>query len=443
MMMKNVIATSAAVLASIFAGYGLIKLLRTGAGSEVAIARVHVPIADINAGPSNAPVTLILYSDSDCPPCQKAFDGAKRLVAAKPRDVRVSLRHFPFPGHKSSRLVAHAAIAAGGQGQGLQLYEKLLSAGNDASREVIVGAATVLGMDTGRFFADLQSNATWARLEDDIEWGGRLALNEVPMFFVNGRRVAGTIPFEELSKVVEEELLRVQRHHPGASYPDDLYRVLVPPDPLLSHELARVQARLEDRMKSPVPVDTGDSPWTGAERPLVTIVEFADFRSGESARMAGTLKRIIDAYGSSVRLTYKHFPGETDQDALRTAEVAERARSQGKFWQMHDHLFLNQISQSPVDIERHAEALGLALPASGGPDVQARSRVLTDVGQARALGVTTTPTIFINGSRVEGPAPYWALRMLVEKALARAGGGANKVATEAPEAEGASRKAQN
>lgn len=161
-------------------------------------------------------------------------------------------------------------------------------------------------------------------------------------------------------------------------------------------------------------VEQGDHAVTGpaADKAQITIVQFADFECPYSASSFQVMQWIKKEYGEHVRLVYRHFPVATiHPNASHAAQAAECARTQGKFWEMHDTLFLNQKNLSPENIRQYASALQLDMKAFDSclKDEVVQKRVVQDVEDGLAAGVSGTPTFFVNGFKMQGfiPAAGW------------------------------------
>ncbi|MGI5864113.1 MAG: DsbA family protein [Myxococcales bacterium] len=170
------------------------------------------------------------------------------------------------------------------------------------------------------------------------------------------------------------------------------------------------------------PVPIGDSPVRGPADAWVTIVEFADFECPYCVRAAETIAEIEAAYGADVRLVFKHYPLDFHQRAMPAAVAAECARAQGRFWAMYDRLFDAEGALSASDLERYAGAVGLDLATWRGcvSSGAHQSRIDSDVQLAESLGVSATPTLFINGWRVVGAQPFAELKRVVDRELEKA-----------------------
>lgn len=141
---------------------------------------------------------------------------------------------------------------------------------------------------------------------------------------------------------------------------------------------------------------------TGAATPKATLVEFSDFECPACAAAFPVVKDIVNQYKDSLRFAYRHFPLEQHPNSRLAAYAAEAAGAQGKFWQMHDALFQNQTELSKDKIEGLARDLGLNVEqfTKDITEETYKQKVENDITSAIKLGVSSTPTFFLNGKKV-------------------------------------------
>lgn len=149
------------------------------------------------------------------------------------------------------------------------------------------------------------------------------------------------------------------------------------------------------------PVSDRDHTRGPADAP-VTLVEYGDYECPHCGRAFPVLEDIRLLMGDSLRLAFRHYPiNLSHSHAQLASEAAEAAGAQGKFWEMHAKLFINQDALDRLSLERYAIEIGLDVArfhmelATGAH----RDRVLSDVESAEESGVHWTPTFFINGVR--------------------------------------------
>lgn len=139
----------------------------------------------------------------------------------------------------------------------------------------------------------------------------------------------------------------------------------------------------------------------GADHAPVTVVEYADFECPICKQAAPALKLLLRHFPEEVRIVFRHFPLEAvHPHALAAAEAAETAGAQGKFWEMHDLLFANQLHLKSNNLRSYAEQLHLDMSryTAEMDDEIYRQRVREHIESGRQSGVRSTPGIFINGA---------------------------------------------
>ncbi len=164
-----------------------------------------------------------------------------------------------------------------------------------------------------------------------------------------------------------------------------------------------------------------DSPVLGSEDAKVQIVEFSDFQCPFCDRVLPTLQQVRKEYGDQVQFVFKHLPLRIHPKAPAAHAAAEAAHRQGKFWEMHDAIFANQHEMSPERYEQYAQELGLDLEQFKA-DVASESvkkRVEADSSEAASLGVTGTPSFFINGRYLSGAQPFGEFKKRIDEELGK------------------------
>lgn len=161
----------------------------------------------------------------------------------------------------------------------------------------------------------------------------------------------------------------------------------------------------------------------GAVNAPVTLVEYGDYECPYCGQAYPIVKEVQQALGSRLRFVFRNFPlSEIHPNASNAAEAAEAAGDQGKFWEMHDHLFEHQKALRPQDLLAHAATLGLDTQRLGAQlESNAHAeRIREDFLSGVRSGVNGTPTFFINGKRFDGS---WDRRSLLEalEAIAETG----------------------
>ncbi|MCA9651477.1 MAG: thioredoxin domain-containing protein [Myxococcales bacterium] len=167
-------------------------------------------------------VTIVEYSDFECPFCGGFATTLDELVTAYPDDVRVVFQQFPLSMHPGAEPAARASIAAQAQGRFWAMHDRLFR-DRQAGPEGLVELADELGLDEARFRADLDSQATAQRVRDEQEGGRTLGVRSTPNFFINGRRVEGALPPERLGALVDLERKAAQQLIDAGSKREEVY----------------------------------------------------------------------------------------------------------------------------------------------------------------------------------------------------------------------------
>jgi predicted DsbA family dithiol-disulfide isomerase len=159
-------------------------------------------------GPENAPVTIVEFSDFECPFCGALFPTIKALEKNYPDTVRVVYRQFPLTNiHPYAMKAAEASLCAHEQGRFWQMHDSLFGFQQDLSVPSLTLRAMEIGLDLEAFGACLDSGRQAARIKQDMADGAKAGVTGTPTLFVNGRVLLGNQP-AELRALIEDELQR-------------------------------------------------------------------------------------------------------------------------------------------------------------------------------------------------------------------------------------------
>jgi protein-disulfide isomerase len=167
-----------------------------------------------------------------------------------------------------------------------------------------------------------------------------------------------------------------------------------------------------------------DDPWAGNKNAKVIVVEFSDFQCPFCQRAAPTVKQIIETYGDNILFVYRDFPIHSiHPQAQKAAEGAQCAFEQDRFWDYHDKLFERQSEWAAGGVpmfKNYASELSLnTIQFNDCLDSgKYASEVGADLSVGQQLGVTGTPTFFVNGEKIVGAQPYSVFAGIIDKALA-------------------------
>ena len=161
-------------------------------------------------GPEGAALTLVEFSDFQCPYCWIAVGKLNALLEAYPEKIKLIFKQFPLDMHSQAALAADAAIAAHRQGRFWPMHDALFAHRRELSRPTILALAQNAGLDMKRFEADLDSGETKAAVTRDLEDGDRAGVEGTPSVFINGRKYNGSLDLPAIRKVIDEELKKAK-----------------------------------------------------------------------------------------------------------------------------------------------------------------------------------------------------------------------------------------
>jgi protein-disulfide isomerase len=171
-------------------------------GDPVVISTAGSPVT----GPPNAPVTLIEFSDFQCPYCYKAADQLRAVLKAYPTQVKLVFRQYPLESHSQAALAAAAAIAAHKQGKFWPLHDAMFAHRQDLSRPAITKLAAGLGLDMKRFEVDWPAKETLNAVMRDMQDGEKAGVDGTPTIFLNGKHYRGSLELDRMRAVIDAEL---------------------------------------------------------------------------------------------------------------------------------------------------------------------------------------------------------------------------------------------
>jgi protein-disulfide isomerase len=163
-----------------------------------------------------------------------------------------------------------------------------------------------------------------------------------------------------------------------------------------------------------------EDPSLGPASAPVTIIEFSDFQCPFCQRVAPTLKQIRATYGDRVRIVWKDFPlTQIHPQAFDAAQAGNCAQEQGKFWEFHDQLFANQAALQPEYLKKYATAVGMdgSTFSTCLDSAKFQAKVQQALTAGGRLGISSTPTTYINGRMVSGAQPYEAFASVIDEEL--------------------------
>jgi protein-disulfide isomerase len=181
---------------------------------------VQIPVAGApSLGPANAPITLVEFSDFQCPYCAAAVPQIHAILQAYPAGVRLFFKQFPLDFHPRAALAAEASIAAQKQGKFWPMHDAMYAHPDRLSRADLMALAARLGMDVKKFESDLDSTEVRETVIRDIQDGDRAGVEGTPTLFINGQRYNGPLEASVLEPVLNAELKSGHAAKPATGQP--------------------------------------------------------------------------------------------------------------------------------------------------------------------------------------------------------------------------------
>lgn len=409
-----------------------------GLSSEPALTRVErpemeeapttdnpVPVDPDDAiwGPSEAPVTIVWFTDFQDPFCARVLPTLARLLESYGSDLRIVVKHYPLPFHKLAHAAALAGEAVRDRG-GDSKFVRYFHLVYDRQRRLmsvidLITWAQEVGVDVrGAFTNDSYDR----RIDGDTALAKELDLRGVPAFRINGLALSGAQSFETFKEMLDGELVEAkkleQRGVPWAR----IYDQRVAANFQASPDTARHPPE-EDRTAYQVPV--GTSPVAGPADALVTIIEFAGYQCPFCGRVQPTLRAVQKKYGADVRIVFKHNPLPFHKNSRPAAKVAIEVYDklgQAAFWRFTEQLFDHQTNLSEPELYRLGVTAGLKqTDVKAALASQSHDRTIqTDQELAMDFKARGTPHFFVNGVRLSGAQPIANFEELVDRELEKA-----------------------
>ncbi len=187
-----------------------IEKLKADAKVEILISppRVAVAATGPSRGSDGAPITIVEFSDYECPFCVRAEETVKQVMKEYEGKVRLVYRDFPLPFHPHAQKAAEAAHCAGDQGKYWDMHEALFANPQALAPDDLKGRAKKLGLDAPRFDKCLDSGEMAKLVDDNRKAGTDVGVSGTPAFFVNGVLISGAQPLSEFKAIIDKELAK-------------------------------------------------------------------------------------------------------------------------------------------------------------------------------------------------------------------------------------------
>jgi protein-disulfide isomerase len=400
-----------------------------GAWSD-ADAAIPITSADPMWGSRTAPVTIVEFSDFQCPFCGRVEPTMQQLKEQYGKDkIRIVWKDAPLPFHEKAKPAAEAGegvFALAGNDGFWKFHDTAFKNQGALSDDNYKTWAKDAGVtDMAKFQAGLTAH-TWADKVDKSNAEGKtVGVNGTPAFFINGILLSGAQPIDKFKAVIDQELQKAQAKLASGTPKDKLYVAMSQENKKNAPAAKDDDDKPKEDTKTVYKVPVGTSPVEGKADALVTMVEFSDFQCPFCKRVEDTLKQVHDAYGDKVRLVWKNQPLPFHNRAEPSAELAMEAKAEKGdkgFWDVHDKLFASNPKLEDADLDAIATAAGLNLDKvhAALKNHTYKKEIDADSDLADDLGGGGTPHFFINGRSLVGAQPFDKFKAVIDEEIAHA-----------------------
>lgn len=370
-------------------------------------------------GPQNAPVTLVVFSDFQCPFCAKVVPTLEQIQANYAQQVRIVFHHYPLPFHKDAEPAARAAFAAQMQGAFWPYHDLLFANQKALSDEELTAYAQQIGLDLTAFELDRKSQEARDQVARDAVWVKQLGVRGTPGFFINGRRLSGAQPLKNFAAIIDDELDKSSKLTPeqvqtAGSATAARTRINVAWGLHLDTKAA--DARKQQRRH---PVSLDGLAVKGDADALLTTVAFFRHDDPGAADFAERLALLQSIYGKELRVALLPWPQILSPRSERIGALLLAANARGADTVQTLHACL-LILKAEDELPAHLTACGLDANALLDEAEGLESQLSELRTRGQSYGLTAEPALFINGYRIEASEPLEVFLQAAQKELGRA-----------------------
>jgi len=403
-------------------GPGTAMLATSTGGAQPSSDPLPVGSDDPVWGEATAPVTLVEFSDLQCPFCSRVQPTIKSLQAKYgPNQLRVVFKHNPLPFHEHARPAAKVADAVLHQGGSTAFFafldlafEQQAKLGDEALSTWVARA----GLDPMTVMRRAELPETAAKIERDVALAAKVGADGTPAFRINGATFSGAQPIDAFTSIIDAELAAANDLRRKGTPADAVYKARVAANFVAPKPAPEDDDSEQDLVVWKLPVK--GAPARGPVDALVTVVEFFDYQCPYCRRAEATMNELQARYPKDVRIVLRQNPLPFHARALPAANLALEARAEkgdAGFLEANRRLFEGKLEESDLlelgkqlklDERRVKNAISNNTHAA---EIDADADLASDF---RAAG---TPHFFINGLRLSGAQPLEAFVTVVEAQL--------------------------
>ncbi len=439
---------------------------KTSGGEEVALgpdpavwnddaAAVPISSKDPTWGSRSAPVTMVIFSDFQCPFCSRVEQTVNQLKDRYGKDkLRIVWKNNPLPFHPNAKPAATAAEAVfrlGGSAAFWKFHDAAFSNQKDLGPAKYEEWAAAAGVDKAKFNGMLSNPQIAAKIDADMAVGKSAGVTGTPASFINGVFLSGAQPVDKFTAIIDEQLAAAKAAIASGTKPEHVYVKLCNENkakgPATPERKAPERPTEDDKTVWKIPL--GNSAVKGKNTALVTIVEFSDFQCPFCSRAEPTLQEIEKTYGDKVRIVWKNEPLPFHNRAEPAAELALEAKAEkgdAGFWAAHDLMWKkecqgkadakdkqscesgggkwldNQAHIQDDDLIEYGKTLGLDATKVKAAITEHKHKAELDADQdvADDFQANGTPHFFINGRRLVGAQPFEKFKPIIDEEMKKA-----------------------
>jgi protein-disulfide isomerase len=158
------------------------------------------------SGPKDAAVTIVEFSDFQCPFCNRVTPTLAKIKETYGDDVRIAFKHMPLSMHPQAPQAHAASEAAHRQGRFWEMHDRIFQNQRDLSIATLESHAKAIGLDMDQYAKDVADPSVKKRIDEDMAQAGELGVSGTPAFFINGRFLSGAQPFENFKRAIDAAL---------------------------------------------------------------------------------------------------------------------------------------------------------------------------------------------------------------------------------------------
>ncbi len=361
-------------------------------------------------------VTIVEFSEFQCPFCKRVTPTTKQILETYGDDVQIVWKDNPLGFHPRAAPasnVARAIYKAKGDKAFWEAHDKIFESQPKLEDADLLAAVSGLGVSPAVLTQAINTNQYADKFEQSSDLAMDFEARGTPHFFVNGRRVKGAQPFPEFKKLIDEQLIKAKAMVAKGT------------------PRAKVYEQIMKEGKSPPPPpkkDIGappkDAPFKGNPNAKIVIQEFSDFECPFCSRVNPTLKQVMAEHGDDVKIVWRNMPLPFHKSAPLAAEASleiKKQKGNDAFWQYHDKLFAGQKDPGldRPQLEKYASEIAgidMAQFKKALDDRTHQAAVQADEADAKKAGISGTPAFTVNGYFISGAQQYPAFKKAISLA---------------------------